>query len=158
MPLCQCRFTSLSDLTDMKCWASVQSQGQRILCNLSRRWYMHKSRVRCAASTEEDGGRQRKIYSQEVHLVDHYKVLGLRRQATASAIKLAYRQLARQVQITKSSYCVEHMSISDRLCFSELFVDCQHDYVTARPLYNLALSSSLYADQPMIYVTFSFDI
>lgn len=29
--------------------------------------------------------------------MDHYKVLGLRRQATASAIKLAYRQLARQV-------------------------------------------------------------
>ncbi|KAG0577043.1 hypothetical protein KC19_5G127000 [Ceratodon purpureus] len=91
------RSTSLSDLTDMKCWASVQSLGQRIPCNLSRRWCIYKSRIRCAASREEDGGRQPRSYSQEVDVVDHYKVLGLRRQATASAIKLAYRQLARQL-------------------------------------------------------------
>lgn len=103
MPFCLCRLSSLSDLADMKCWASVQSQGQRIPCNLSRRWYIRKSRVRCAASREEDGGRQQRSYSQEVDVVDHYKVLGLRRQATASAIKLAYRQLARQVHITLSS-------------------------------------------------------
>jgi len=92
-PLCSCRFTSLKGLTEI----------ERKPFNLSRRWYIYKSRLICAARREEDGGRQERIYSEEVDVVDHYKVLGLRRQATASAIKLAYRQLARQVQNPPSS-------------------------------------------------------
>ena len=34
---------------------------------------------------------------------DHYRVLGVRRQATIPAIKSAFRQLARQVQKSSSS-------------------------------------------------------
>lgn len=38
-----------------------------------------------------------------MEMKDHYRVLGIRRQATIPAIKSAFRQLARQVQKSSSS-------------------------------------------------------
>ncbi|XP_024365436.1 uncharacterized protein [Physcomitrium patens] len=124
------RFGSLSDSIDIKSWASIQVQGPRRPSNISRRWYFHKLRVRCDARREDDRGRQ--------VVVDHYKVLGLRRQATASAIKLAYRQLARQF----------HPDVNKDADANEKFMSVRHAYEVlsdeaSRKLYDSTLQEQV---------------
>jgi DnaJ-domain-containing protein 1 len=91
--LCFSRFKSLHSGNFVK----------RIALRGPRNLDSYNLRVSCAAGKEEHGGRREKSGGKHVEVKDHYRVLGIRRQATIPAIKSAFRQLARQVQKSSSS-------------------------------------------------------